>query len=44
MTTPDDVQRARTQRRRRKHERQALVFGLLIAFLAVSGLASTAPV
>ena len=42
MTTPDDVQRARTQRRRRKHERQALVFGLLIAFLAVSGLAAAA--
>lgn len=42
MTTPDDVQRARTQRRRRKHERQALIFGLLIAFLAVSGLAAAA--
>lgn len=42
MTTPDDVQRARTQRRRRKHERQALVFGLLIAFMAVAGLAAAA--
>lgn len=42
MTTPEDVQRARTQRRRRKHERQALVFGLLIALLAVSGLAAAA--
>jgi hypothetical protein len=33
---------ARTERRRREHERQAVVFGLLIAFLAVIGLAALA--
>jgi hypothetical protein len=33
---------ARALRRRRKHERQAVVFGSLIAFLAVAGLGATA--
>jgi hypothetical protein len=33
---------ARTERRRREHERQAVVFGLLIAFLAVVGLGALA--
>ncbi|SDB83547.1 LytR cell envelope-related transcriptional attenuator [Sanguibacter gelidistatuariae] len=42
MTTPDEAKRARAARRRHKHERQAVVFGVLIAFLAVSGLAAAA--
>lgn len=42
MTTPEDDKRARALRRRHKHERQAVVFGVLIAFLAVSGLAAAA--
>lgn len=42
MTTPEEARRARTARRRHKHERQAVVFGVLIAFLAVSGLAAVA--
>lgn len=41
MTTPVQDP-ARTERRRREHERQAVVFGLLIAFLAVIGLAAVA--
>ena len=41
MTTPAQDP-ARTERRRREHERQAVVFGLLIAFLAVVGLAALA--
>ena len=41
MTTPAQDP-ARTERRRREHERQAVVFGLLIAFLAVIGLAALA--
>jgi hypothetical protein len=42
MTTPDDVRDARALRRRHKHERQAVIFGVLIASLAVTGLASVA--
>jgi LytR cell envelope-related transcriptional attenuator len=42
MSTPEEVKRARTQRLRRKHERQALIFGILIAALAVSGLGAAA--
>lgn len=37
MTTPGNDQ-ARVERRRREHERQAVVFGVLIAFLAVCGI------
>lgn len=37
MTTPGHDQ-ARVERRRREHERQAVVFGVLIAFLAVCGI------
>lgn len=37
MTTPGYDQ-ARRERRRREHERQAVVFGVLIAFLAVCGI------
>src|SRR5690606_20311169 len=33
---------ARALRRRRKHERQAVIFGSLIAFLALAGLGATA--
>ncbi len=40
MTTRPDT--ARTERRRRMHERQAVVFGLLIAALAVLGLGALA--
>ena len=40
--TPEPIDRARTDQRRRKHERQAVVFGLLIAFLAVAGLGALA--
>lgn len=40
MTTEPD--RARSVRRRRIHERQAVVFGLLIAALAVTGLGALA--
>lgn len=42
MTTPDDVKRARMLRKRHKQERQAVIFGVLIAFLAVSGLGALA--
>ena len=42
MTTPEEAKRARAARRRHKHERQAVVFGVLIAFLAVTGLAAAA--
>lgn len=41
MTHPDPEQ-ARVRRRRRTHERQAVVFGLLIAFLAVCGIGALA--
>ncbi|MDR7383633.1 LytR C-terminal domain-containing protein [Promicromonospora iranensis] len=37
MTSPGYDQ-ARVERRRREHERQAVVFGVLIAFLAVCGI------
>lgn len=41
MTTePSDA--TQVNRRRRKHERQAVVFGMLIAFLAVAGLGALA--
>jgi hypothetical protein len=42
MTTPDESQRARALRRRHKHERQAVIFGVLVAFLAVAGLGAVA--
>ena len=42
MTTPDDVRDARALRRRHKHERQAVIFGVLIASLAVTGLTAVA--
>ncbi len=42
MTAPPDVDRERVLRRRHKHERQAVVFGLLIAALAVGGLGAVA--
>ncbi|WP_083371705.1 LytR C-terminal domain-containing protein [Paraoerskovia marina] len=41
MTTPQQPT-ARDRRRRREHERQALVFGILIAILAVIGVGSLA--
>ena len=41
MTSPAQDP-ARVERRRRKHERQAVVFGLLVAFLAVASLAALA--
>lgn len=37
MTSPG-LDQARVERRRREHERQAVVFGVLIAFLAVCGI------
>ncbi len=37
MTSPG-LDQARLERRRREHERQAVVFGVLIAFLAVCGI------
>ena len=42
MTTPDQAKRERAVRRRHKQERQAVIFGVLIAFLAVTGLAAAA--
>ena len=42
MSTPEQDKRARAARRRHKQERQAVIFGVLIAFLAVSGLAAAA--
>lgn len=42
MSTPDQAKRERAARRRHKQERQAVIFGVLIAFLAVSGLAAAA--
>ena len=42
MSIPDQAKRERAARRRHKQERQAVVFGVLIAFLAVSGLAAAA--
>ena len=42
MSTPEQAKRARAARRRHKQERQAVIFGVLIAFLAVSGLAAAA--
>lgn len=38
----DSTDKIRATRRRRKHERQAVVFGVLIAFLAVAGLGALA--
>lgn len=38
----DSTNNIRATRRRRKHERQAVIFGVLIAFLAVSGLGALA--
>ena len=42
MSTPDQAKRERAARRRHKQERQAVIFGVLIAFLAVSGLGAAA--
>ena len=42
MSAPTDLDRDRTLRRRHKRERQAVVFGLLIAVLAVGALAAAA--
>ncbi len=42
MNPPPDPDRERVLRRRHKHERQAVVFGLLIASLAVGGLGAVA--
>ncbi len=42
VTAPPDLDRERVLRRRHKHERQAVVFGLLIAALAVGGLGALA--
>ena len=42
MSIPDQAKRERAARRRHKQERQAVIFGVLIAFLAVSGLAAAA--
>ncbi len=39
----DSTDKIRATRRRRKHERQAVIFGVLIAFLAVSGGALSLP-
>jgi hypothetical protein len=41
VTTPAQDP-ARVSRRRRKHERQAVVFGILIAFLVIAGLGAAA--
>ncbi len=40
--TVDQTNKLRATRRRRKHERQAVIFGVLIAFLAVAGLGGLA--
>ncbi len=42
MTAPPDLDRERVLRRRHKHGRQAVGFGLLIAALAVGGLGAVA--
>ena len=42
MTTQPGPDPSRTARRRRVHERQAVVFGLLVAFLAVTGIGALA--
>lgn len=42
MKPPHDPERQRALRRRRKHERQAVIFGTLIAALAVAGVGSAA--
>jgi len=42
MSTEPDPDRARDLRRRRMHERQAGIFGLLLAGLAVAGIGSAA--
>ena len=39
MTDPD---RARALRRRHVHERQAVIFGILLAILAVAGVSAAA--
>jgi len=42
VSAPPDLDRDRTLRRRHRHERQAVVFGLLIAALAVGALGAIA--
>lgn len=42
MNTPVTQQQARALRRRKQHERQAVVFGLLIALLAATGVVGLA--
>lgn len=42
MSAPPSPERERALRRRHKHERQAVVFGVLIAVLAVGGLGAVA--
>lgn len=42
MTTQPGSDPSRTTRRRRVHERQAVVFGLLVAFLAITGIGALA--
>jgi LytR cell envelope-related transcriptional attenuator len=42
VSAPPDLDRERSLRRRHKHERQAVVFGLLIAGLAVGALGAVA--
>ena len=42
MSAPGVTDRERALRRRHKHERQAVIFGLLIAALAVTGLGAVA--
>ncbi|MFF2620720.1 LytR C-terminal domain-containing protein [Oerskovia jenensis] len=42
MTTQPGSDPSRTVRRRRIHERQAVVFGLLVAFLAITGIGALA--
>lgn len=42
MNTPVTPQQARVLRRRKQHERQAVIFGLLIALLAATGVVGLA--
>ncbi|MFD6166707.1 LytR C-terminal domain-containing protein [Oerskovia sp. NPDC060287] len=42
MTTQPGPDHSRTVRRRRMHERQAVIFGLLVAFLVITGIGALA--
>lgn len=42
MSSPTPANRERSIRRRRKHERQAVIFGILIAFMALAALLAAA--